>query len=80
MHSPKEIFKLRKTILRNCTYDLNDNFHEGTLKTKRTPYLLQLNFNKNFNYMEPWIFPVTLTFNFVLSIKGLKVNFFTSEL
>lgn len=30
--------------------------------------------------MERWIFPVTLILNFVLSIKGLKVNFFTSAL
>lgn len=61
-------------------YDLNNNFHEGTLNTKRNPHFLQLNFNKNFNYMEPWIFPVTLIFNFVLSIKGIKVNFFTNKL
>lgn len=79
MHSPKQAFEPRKAFLRNSTLELN-NFHEDTLKTKRNPYLLQLNFNKNFNYMEPWIFPVTLILNFVLSIKGIKVNFFTNEL
>lgn len=30
--------------------------------------------------MEPWIFAITLILNFVLSIKGIKVNFFTNEL
>ena len=48
MHSPGEDFKLRKAFLRNSTYDLKDNFHEDTLKTRRNPYLLQLNFNKKF--------------------------------
>lgn len=80
MHSLKLVFEPRKACLRNSTYELNENFHKDTLKTKRNPYLLQLNFNKNFNYMEPWIFPVTLILNFVLSIKGIRVNFFTNEL
>lgn len=75
MHRPKQVFEPIKAFFRNFTYELNDNFHEDTLKTKRNPYLLPLNFNKNFNYMEPWIFPVTLILNFVLSIKGIKVNF-----
>lgn len=81
MHSPKEVFKLRKAFLRNSMFDLNDNFYEDTLKTKRNRYLLQLNFNKKFQlYGVLDFFPITLILNFVLSIRGIKANFFTNEL
>ena len=81
MHSPGEDFKLRKAFLRNSTYDLKDNFHEDTLKTRRNPYLLQLNFNKKFQW-QAFIYSISLlttAYGFViytglLSIWGINIE------